>query len=430
VALAGTYFLASWYMGAEQQRQAEAKKLFSVQSGDITLLVLKKGPEEIRLAKEGNDWRLTKPLAQPADPLTVNSLLGALTALQQTRELAEEKDLARFGLDKPAFILEFTAKGAVHRLVFGSRTPGDQGFYVLKDQAPQVLIVAAAAKETLDRPLKDLREKTLLEFSPDQVKGLALRLGGVNLELKRTKPGVWQWEGRETLKIRTDRVESLLRTLQLARAQDFVDEAPKDLKAYGLAPKPAGEVVVTLEKGPQTLLLGARQGKSTFARRGSAGPVVLVEQTLADRLEKAAATLEDRRLWSGDIVQVAKISWGPPGQLFQARKEKDVWQITGPGKENLKQPAARLEAALITFQRLEYVKLLPGAPAPEKPAFVLELADAAGKVLLRLEETSRPDKDRVEARLTQDGRTGGALIPARSFEQWQLLMQQLGAPAK
>jgi hypothetical protein len=428
--LGGAYFAARWHQGATAKRRQDAQKLFQVQAGDITQVVLKRGQEEVHLTKQGNDWRLTKPLADRADPLTLTSLTTALAGLQQDRELGEDKDLNRFGLETPAFIIEFTASGQTHRVAFGSRTPGEQGFYARKDQAPQILIIAAGAKQTLDRTVKDLRDKTLLEFTPDQVKSLKIRVGQVNLELKKIGENTWQWVGRENLKIRADRVEMLLRTLHLARVQEFVEETPRDLKNFGLDPKSAGEVTVAWDKGSQTLVLGLRQDKIVFARRGAAGPVVQVDKGLLDKLEVAGFTLEDRRLWSGEVHQVAGLSWGTPPQLWQARKDKDFWNFTGPAQEAFKQPAARLEAALLTFQRLEYERLLPGGPAPEKPAFVLELADAGGKPLFRLEEAARPASGKVEVRLTVGDRSERAVIPLGLYEQFQKVLQQLATPPK
>ncbi|MBM4284168.1 MAG: DUF4340 domain-containing protein [Deltaproteobacteria bacterium] len=426
--LAGAYFVTSWRLDLKDREQQESRKLFHFQETDITEVVLQKGPEAIHLVKEGNDWRLTKPLADRADPVTLNSMVSLLAGLSRERELGEEKNLAAYGLDKPAFIVEFTAKGAKHRVAFGSRTPGDQGYYALKDQDAQVLIISAASQQTLDRPLKDLREKTLLAFSLDQVKGLKFKVGAAAVELKKTGPATWTWVGKEKVKIRADRVEALIRTLHLSRAKDFVEDAPKDLKPYGLDPKSAGEVAVILEKSREALLLGGRKNGDVYARRGAAGPVVLVEKTLPEKLQQSVGTLEDRRLWSGELAQVGQVSFGSPDKLWKTRKEKDFWNFTGPAQETFKHPAVRLEAALLTVQRLEYEKLLPAGAAPEKAAYLLELADAAGKPLFRLEEAARPERGKVEVRVTVGGKTERAVIPQGAYEQAQTILKQLTAP--
>ena len=84
-----------------------------------------------------------------------------------------------------------------------------------------------------------------------------------------------------------------------------------------------------------------------------------MDAALADEVDKTLASLEDRRLWSGPIPAVHQVVWGPPGQTWTARKDQDIWKITGPDQAATQQPAARLEMALWNFQKLEADKILP-----------------------------------------------------------------------
>ena len=168
-------------------------------------------------------------------------------------------DLKGFGLDKPGLVVSFTAKGQPHQLSLGSPAPGGRGFYARHDERPQVLLIAAGVRDSLDQPLDSLRDKTLWAFAPDQVKSVKLRTdkNEVNLEKHDT---TWTWVGRPNFRVRADRVEQLLRQLHEARITAF-PAAPIDLKAAGLAPKAATEVSVATPQGVQTLLLGARINK-------------------------------------------------------------------------------------------------------------------------------------------------------------------------
>jgi len=434
--LGGAYFFLSWQQQRQDLARLEAKKLFQVKETEIAEIALKKGKEEIRLVRQGQDWEIVKPLKSHTDKVTVDSLLGILAHLVWERDLGEQKELKTYGLDQPALVLEFTAAGKAHRLRVGEKVPGGRGYYVLKDQDPRLWIIAAPTKGTLDRSLTDLRDKTLLTFSPDQVKAVKLRLGIQVVELEKTGPGRWRWRGRDQVPVRRDRLESFLGQLQLTQVKDFVAEAPKDLQAYGLAPEPGGEVTIVLEKSQESLLLGAKHQNGFYARKGAGGPVVLVGEDVMQRLIQILAGLADRRLWAGEIAQVQRLVWGTPPKLWTALKEKegekqtDYFKLTGPEQQDLRLHAARLEDVLVIFQLVEYEHLKPGGPAPGKVNFLLEIYDGAGKLLFRLEELGRPEKDQVELRLTRGEKTEGARISTKLYDQFQAALTRLSLPGQ
>ena len=84
-----------------------------------------------------------------------------------------------------------------------------------------------------------------------------------------------------------DELESL-RQLHAARIKEFLDQPPKNLRTVGLAPAPRTEVTLMTGKGSETLWLGARKDSGVYARNGMDGPVVLVDQGLAEGLARVA----------------------------------------------------------------------------------------------------------------------------------------------
>jgi hypothetical protein len=187
---------------------------------------------------------------------------------------------------------------------------------------------------------------------------------------------------------------------------------------------------VATPAGDQTLWLGARQGDGVYARIGAAGPVVVIDPSLAEALDKTLASLEDRRLWSGDIAAVHQAAWGPPGKTWTAKKDQDAWKISGPDQAATQQPAARLEMALWNFQKLESDKTPPPKDAPKgPPAFVLDLLDKDGKPLFHLEQVGAPVKDRLVVRTQEDKTTVTVLAAQAPFRQWQEEMARLTASA-
>jgi hypothetical protein len=426
--LAGAYVGVRWRHEQRVIREETAKKVFHLKETDISDLSLVRGKDEVRLAKKDRIWRLTAPLDTKADQTVVDSLLTTVARLRKERDLGEEKDLKAFGLDKPGLVVKFTAQGKAHHLAIGAKAPGDQNYYVQRDGDPHLLTISKGSRDSLDRQLLALRDKSLLTFISGEVTGLTVKTPKTTVVLTKSGPLAWRWQGRPDFRVRGDRVEKLLRDLNLARAKNFLEPTPKHLAALGLVPDHRTEITVASPAGKQTLWLGAKKGDAAYAREGPEGPVVLVDPALADEVTKTLASLEDRRLWPGDIAAVRQVAWGPPGKTWTARKDQKGWEITGPEKAATQLPGVRLEMALWDLQKLEGEKI-PAPAGAAAPAFVLELKDEAGKPLLHLEEAGTRGKDRLVIRIGEGSATTTALVSRAAFRQWQEEMHRLTVTA-
>lgn len=429
VVLLGLYAGLTWRQTRQEAQKTEAKKIFQVKQADISGLVLKRGKEEVRLAKKNGEWFITNPLKMRADKAMVDAILSTLAHLQKERDLESAADLKTFGLDKPPLVVEFTASGKSGRLVIGSATPGNMGYYAYRDQdSRHLLLINPGNKASLDRPLADLRDKTIFTYTPAKAKSLHIKLAGAPaVLLEKEAGGSWRWVGREKFPMRGDRVEALLRFLHTARAKEFVNDAPKKLASYGLAP-PLGEVAVVQDKEPERLLLGAKAKGGDYARKAPSGPVVVTDKDLLAQITKTLTTLEDRRLWRGQAAAVQKVVWGPPGKTWVAVKEKDFWKITGPEKQDLKQPAVLLEVGLWKLQALELARPASLKAPGAKPLYGLELMDGAGKPLFRLEELGREGGKEVLVRVKVGDNTHTGLVSPGAYQEWQKEMTRLAGP--
>ena len=150
------------------------------------------------------------------------------------------------------------------------------------------------------------------------------------MDLEKTGAGPGAGWGGPTLRCAPTGSEELLRQLSEARIIEFPAAAPKDLRAAGLAPQAKTEVTLVTPQGAESLFLGAGTGSEVYARLGPQGQVVKVGKDLPEQIARAAATLEDRRLWSGSVTEVGKVVWGAPGKTWTAVREPNFWKITGP----------------------------------------------------------------------------------------------------
>lgn len=446
VVLAGTYFILEWHRGKVTRDEEEAKRIFVVKEPDITAITLKRNSEEIRLVKEEKTWRLDHPLKDRADNVTMNSLLATLSQLRLTRDLGPEKDLKPFGLEQPPLIVSLTVGEKSHTLNIGKKAPGEKGYYARRDQDPRVLLIDSSTKESLDRPLADLRNRALFDFSVEQVKALRVRTGATQAVFEK-KDGRWTWAGRDAVKVYPDRLERLLRFISLARVKEFVPDLPKDLKTFGLAP-PLLDLAVETDKGEQRLLLGSRKKEECYARQGDQGSVVLMENLLLDLftvpLESVADLrknplwehvrgtfpnyLEDRRLWTGEVKDVASLTWGSPEKTWTAVKSEDFYQFSGPDKQELRQPAVRVEVALLKLRELESEPTPSSGKPEDKVKNLVELKGADGQTRFRLEELSvSPGQVKVRYSVNAES-PREAMVSKQAYGVWQKELEQLTVP--
>ena len=138
----------------------------------------------------------------------------------------------------------------------------------------------------------------------------------------------------------------MLRQLKQARIIDFPAAAPKDLRTAGLAPQAKTAVTLVTPQGAESLFLGAGTGSEVYARLGPQGQVVKVGKELPEQIVRAAATLEDRRLWTGSVAEVGKVVWGVPGKTWTAVREPNNWKISGPDQAEAQQAVMRFQMGL------------------------------------------------------------------------------------
>ncbi len=297
------------------------------------------------------------------DELTINSILTALADLKMQRQLDEmpADKLKEFGLEKPIFTLEFQAADQTHQLRFGHKVPGDQSIYAQKDTDPRVLLVSITDKETLDRTLTALRTKNIFTLAPDQVTEIRLIRNQDRLTFQKTEPSVWTPGDHLQTKLRTDKINALLRQISGAKALEFVAEKADDLKKYGLAPSPALRLTLMSGKQEETLLLGSKQGERYYAQISGTAPIILVDKSLMEKLPASYEALEDRRLWAGQDAEVQKVMWGAPDKQITAVRDKNGWNLQTADNPARQISPMKFGLALWRLRDVEFIRLLPVA---------------------------------------------------------------------
>jgi hypothetical protein len=205
--------------------------------------VIPSGALEIRADRTNGAWRLTKPIAYPAQATVIESLLDALQKLTtatriSAAEMRGHHDAdAEFGFETPRISLVIESGGQRRQLLVGNKTPpGDQVFLrvVGMDGA---FVADADWLRFIPLSANDWRDTALVDANNNSLDWIVLTNGTKVIELRRDATNhFWHMIRPFPARADTDRITDALQRLRAARVTQFVTDDAKDLTAFGLQP--------------------------------------------------------------------------------------------------------------------------------------------------------------------------------------------------
>ncbi len=311
---------------------------------DAVMLIERKMKDaDLELARREDNWQIAKPALRDGDNLTIFDLLRQTSALRVNR-IAEfpAKDLAKYGLDKPAamvtFQLEIDGAGKKHVIKLGDAVKDaekkDTGerFAQIDDKA-MVVVLSAELSRHLLAPALYFAERNLASFaSADK---LEMTRGTRKAIFSRADKG---WEMSQPISAAADgkKVEELLRLVQRLRADEVVADKPVDLKKYGLDQPAAQWRFKSGTDDKLHLIVGAPENDKPGARRygkiGDKNTVFLLSRNLS-----SLALLEFRDTAVLPSFEVGKatglaVTIGTD-KPFAFEKKDNKWQQAGDPKQ-------------------------------------------------------------------------------------------------
>jgi cell division septation protein DedD len=358
----------------------KAEKIVSLSKESVTGFELK--PKEgtvIELVKPADQWVISAPIRSKADDHATDSLLHSITTGKREK-LLKEKDVnwAEYGLDKPELTLILKTKEKSHRIAFGEKNPSKSSVYVRVDDNPELLLVADTLKNSVNKSVFDLRDKTVVAIAPDDVDRFVIEEADSKLALEREGADAWNITEPEKMKAKKSVVNGALRTLTSLTAKNIIDEPEKEGDRYGFE-KPELTLEFTGKKLGQTLLIGGPVDKPSEDDKGAPGatpslspdryarikgrtPVFVVEGATIKNLKKRAEDYRDKSLLSFEPTHIEKLSVMLDGATYTASIDKDKsWNLESPKKAKAESWA--ITGLLWTIRDLEWKTMTKDAAA-------------------------------------------------------------------
>ena len=207
------------------------KTLLKFDRDKVDSIDLTAGGKTTAFAKQGTDWKITKPLDARADFSAVEGLVGRLQSAQMKSIVAAEatpEDLKKYGLDKPDTTVNLKAGSATATLVLGAKTP-DNMVYARDLSKPAVMTVESSLVDELKKGADDYRRKDLFEFRAYNANRVELTRGKDVVVFERVKgqgenaQDKWRRVSPNAADADRDKVDAMLAKLANMRATSFVD---------------------------------------------------------------------------------------------------------------------------------------------------------------------------------------------------------------
>lgn len=324
-----------WVEVPKSEEEAKKKTLFEFKADDVTEVSLVYADSEIVLKKAGEDWRLIKPLDTAADATTVKNLINAIAEAEVKKTFDDAANLAQYGLDPPFAKVTVKLKDKdLPTVLVGKSTPVGFSAYVKRVDEPKVVLTTAAFRSGMDKKVKDLRDKTLLNFADKDVQKIEIHGEGKDLALVQ-KDDRWSIERPGKYAADAATMRTFLSTLRSMRAVDFAADQPTDLGSYGLD-KPRLKVSLYLGKdnAEKDILIGKDAENKQLYVQGSGQPTVyVVSDWILRDLNKGINDFRDKTLLAFDRDKIASVDVKrKDGGHFNLVRDDKQWRVEGIGE--------------------------------------------------------------------------------------------------
>ena len=396
---------SAWKMIERSALAYRGRRIVDASSSEVAGIDVSGPKEKVDLKQEKGEWKLTVPVAAPADRSKAGILaedLSRLEAVEFVSEKATPEELDKtYGLSKPALTVKLTFADAKHApvtLLIGNLQKAGGDYYAKLESGPAVFTIRKDIFDTLKQDSLAYRPLLLTPARlPEEIREVKIEKGGPEFTLKKDGE-VWKLTGPFNTEVMPDLVRPIAEELANLNAEKYVAHTAKDLAIYGLdkpyekitlpvgAPAAGTPPPVAAAK-PITILIGKAteaNPKSRYAKLADSEAVVVLPEKAITALDRAALDFVNRGVLALDGQKLEKIK----ARGFTLQKKGDGWQvIDSPAPAFTASPGA-IAPLLATLAHLQATRFASFGGSPDlvkygldKPAVDIQISlqGAAGK---------------------------------------------------
>jgi hypothetical protein len=408
-------------------------------SREVTTIQIRvAGQPELLADHSMGHWRLTRPLACPANPDEIDALLSILGSLKPDAFLSAREIMVHpnsepeFGFDAPQATIILTSASGKKQIILGALTaPGDQLFVEVVG-IPGINLVSTNLLSVIPPKPSAWRDTALLNWESLDFDRVIVNQGARSIELQRNLTNkLWRLVSLQS-RANTPLIDELLRHLRSQRAVEFVTDDPRaDLDAYGLhTPK----LEIEFARGTNavaSLQFGSPLPANTnliYARSGGSDSVVAVPAGAAAPWRISATDLRDRHLVTMAALPAA-IEVVGTDRFTLARETNNIWRVLPHGFVADTNVMNDFIGSLAHLEVVQFVKDVViesdltnyGLASPSREYVLKPATNQVGDGIIDILFGSTADDNIYARRADEDSvyavrRAAFALLPAASWE--------------
>ncbi len=281
---------------AKELKAWRRQELFRFSSTDVKRVWIDSPRQQIEITREGDDWRIKKPIQAKGDPMEISNLLGTLSSLRGEDFIDERKADWIKGLGDPVLKLSLLVGELEHPAFFYKAPFEPETVYAVTTPMAPIYKLSEQEFKLLEDPASSYRDKRVVDLTdPASVEQVSIKKGGETLLLEK-KEGEWSIKKGDALKkVEATAVNGLLFELNELRVDRFPEPVPAPAKA-GLsdsreneaATRPAWSVQLGKEgKILGEVFFGRIEGERVYAKSSNQPVPVLLKKEEVDRAQKA-----------------------------------------------------------------------------------------------------------------------------------------------
>ena len=339
------------------------KKLLHVDRGRIGRLVSAGagGGENLRLEKQDEQWRITSPLAVPAESDSVKNLLEKITGAEANGfiDTLAGGGLKAYGLDPPQFTLTLVEQGsaALHELQFGSRDSSGS-YFARRREMDNLFLAGADLVDLLKRDPAALREMALVSQPKDKIDRLTLALPLERITAVKDSGGSWRLSEPKAARADDSKIDGLLWDLKDLKAKSFLQSQPALVESY--FKQPFLEVIFRADSAESHLTFARSADPAAdslvYVKSSRSPDVAVVDSSAAWRLVLTFDELCYRKIVDFDTGKITRVHLEFPKQTLELEKKGEDWQVTAP--EKVKAQGWKVQNLLWDLSELKFTRVL------------------------------------------------------------------------
>ncbi|HSG05869.1 MAG TPA: DUF4340 domain-containing protein, partial [Nitrospiria bacterium] len=325
------YFFELPDKNAREEAGLNETRVLDVTADSIETIIIRHPEEEIHLEKQGpEDWTIRRPLETEADAQEVRGLISTLVDLRHERIVEETgAEAAEFGLDHPFLEVVLESSDRSETIRIGDDAPVGGAVFLDRGSDGRVVTVQKWVQGALTRTAFDLREKTILSFTPERIDGIKLQFPEHTLTFEKKPDG---WEVTDPVQAPGDpeTFTALLNALQNLRADAFID--PGEAYDQTMTTLTTPLVEISLREGTrvhQARIFDSPDREKVQVLRAETDPVFGTPRFIMDSLQAEPFHYQDKHLVFFDPGQVLKVEVRGPLEQYTLTRGDGGWKLDG-----------------------------------------------------------------------------------------------------